>query len=145
MGECRKRASHTTRASRHKFSSYVDSIRDNFKRISGIRDGNKSTEEEEKEVIQAPAGSPMMVYRQEDPNSHKRTRRRSSFEIFLSTIPRLDPVDRTVGWVMTQPETIVSQQQDHGIRLCCQDFPIQDGRVHGVQRTCIPTPLSPWI
>ncbi len=29
---------------------------------------------------------------------------RTSFEMFLSTIPKLDPVDRTVGWVFTQPD-----------------------------------------
>lgn len=28
----------------------------------------------------------------------------TSFEDFLNTIPKLDPVDRTVGWVFTQPD-----------------------------------------
>ena len=31
----------------------------------------------------------------------------SSFELYLKALPRLDPVDRTVGWVATQ----ISQPQ----------------------------------
>ena len=30
--------------------------------------------------------------------------RKSNFELYLDTIPRLDPVDRTVGWVFQQHE-----------------------------------------
>ena len=30
-------------------------------------------------------------------------KRKTSFELFLSTLPKLDPIDRTVGWVFQQP------------------------------------------
>ncbi len=31
-------------------------------------------------------------------------KRKTSFELFLSSIPKLDPVDRTVGWVLKHPD-----------------------------------------
>ena len=76
------------RTTRLKLSSYVDSIRDNFKRNFG--NGAKPKER---------GTSKILVSKKSDIGQQ-----RSSFEIYLSTIPRLDPVDRTVGWVMMQPE-----------------------------------------
>lgn len=37
------------------------------------------------------------------PHQHNK-KRRTSFELFLSSIPKLDPVDRTVGWVLKHPD-----------------------------------------
>ena len=33
---------------------------------------------------------------------------KSNFDVFLSTIPKLDPIDRTVEWVLSQPDMSVS-------------------------------------
>ena len=42
-------------------------------------------------------------------------KRRTSFEIFLASIPKLDPVDRTVGWVLKHPDLdVVSEGSYEG-------------------------------
>lgn len=97
----------STRGSKLKFSTCVDSIRDNLKRI---RNGSKrdnlvqkcSLHPREDDNI----SSLKIVANRKRKDGH---RKKSSFEVYLSTIPKLDPVDRTVGWVMRQPEhTVVS-------------------------------------
>jgi len=42
---------------------------------------------------------------------HHHRKRKNSFELFLANIPKLDPVDRTVGWVLKHPDSEV-------VRLC---------------------------
>ncbi len=36
----------------------------------------------------------------------QKSEHKNSFELYLSSIPRLDPVDRTVGWVLMQPDNV---------------------------------------
>jgi hypothetical protein len=107
MGELAKPRARPTRL---KFSTCVDSIRDNFRRISGInkhgsskRRGEDSPRKERVQVVEEVSNG---VSQSNQRNRHHR--RKSSFELFLSTIPKIDPVDRTVGWVMMQPDNHVS-------------------------------------
>lgn len=46
------------------------------------------------------------------PPQHTSRKRKTSFELFLSSIPKLDPVDRTVGWVLKHPDLEVVSERD---------------------------------
>ena len=112
MGESRELVK-CTRPSKLKFSTCVDSIRDNFKRISGINK-NGSCKVKRGAIGDSISKVPEGHFVDDVCNANKlrhSRRRKSSFEMYLSTIPKLDPVDRTVGWVMMQPDNIVSCMQ----------------------------------
>lgn len=78
------------------------SIRENFKRISGYRESAHAPKQEADNAAQRKDHSPRKCRRGSD------QRITNSFEVFLANIPRLDPVDRTVGWVLRHPEESVS-------------------------------------
>lgn len=40
-----------------------------------------------------------------DSHAESEAKRKTSFELFLSTLPKLDPIDRTVGWVFQLPSS----------------------------------------
>ena len=94
------------------FASCVDSIKQNFKKIGGRKDvplARKNT------IIELPEKENQKIRpcldkeRSKNNNSKKNgaSGQKSSFEIFLSMLPKVDPVDRTVGWVLKQPDEMV--------------------------------------
>ena len=102
MGELGKSR---VRPTKLKFSTCVDSIRDNFRRISGrVKRGDSPAKvpEERIQVVDELSNEENRTKKQ----NHRR--RKNSFELYLSTIPKMDPVDRTVGWVLMQPDNHVS-------------------------------------
>lgn len=114
MGELGKSR---TRPAKLKFSTCVDSIKDNIKRISGIHTYKGKRGVVGDSPFKVPEEQFVDVCNTSEQSSSRR--RKSSFEMYLSTIPKLDPVDRTVGWVMMQPD-IVS----------CSSYEIQDPSNH---------------
>lgn len=103
------------RISKLKFAACVDSIKENFKKISAYTGNSRNRAFNRETLVERDGGSKKSSVLRDDngmtgwtEKSSKCQDRRSSFEIFLSTIPKLDPIDRTVGWVFTQPNEIVS-------------------------------------
>lgn len=118
------------RPGRFTLASYVDTIREGIKKISGYKDiTNNSKAHIRREVSgQHPpletaaavaregrrkvGGIVIGVKRKNGIGNHvisdgSHAKRKTSFETFLSTLPKSDPVDRTVGWVYQQPVDIL--------------------------------------
>lgn len=93
-----------------KFAYCVDSIKENFKKIGVFREGRRVAGNVDKVPIEVEASVPDydMIAGNDDRKKNGCKENKTAFEMYLSTIPRLDPVDRTVGWVLTQPEDAVS-------------------------------------
>lgn len=96
MGECRKanrRGDELTvaskgfaqpRSSRAKIFSYIDTIKNAKNEDAEADRRRKANKNSDADRIGQ--------------------KKKSSFELYLSTIPIIDPIDRTVDWVLNQPE-----------------------------------------
>ena len=114
------------------FASCVDSIKEGIRKLSGCKDENRKPPARKIAVAAGAEGHPLQEHRQMRATVQggqilgvKRRRgashagpdkRKSSFEMYLSSIPTLDPIDRTVGWVFMQPD-------DMEVGLCLQLVP----------------------
>lgn len=78
------------------FSSCVDSIKKGFKRLSGAYD-HVAAGTKQSPGVPAAAAKPRGLAKQDSCKAN-------SFETYLRALPKLDPLDRTVGWVFHQTE-----------------------------------------
>lgn len=120
------RKSTQPRISKLKFFTCVDSIKENFKKISAYTGNSRNRasngdalaiESKQSSISHEDNGVTVTQRKGDIERSSKGRGRRSSFEIYLSTIPKLDPIDRTVGWVLKQPEEAVSGHHVHTVNF----------------------------
>lgn len=114
---------------RFSFASCVDSIKEGIRKISGCSK-DPPAEPHTRKIDAAGSPHPLEKTQQWDGRQTKATvqggqilgvrrkrrtgvvsknqtnERKSSFEMYLSTIPKLDPIDRTVGWVYEQTDSV---------------------------------------
>lgn len=123
----RQQQPHSSRPGKFTLASYVDTIREGIKKISGYKDtATSSKPHKEPEQSQGPlektpatgtegkrrarvGGVVIGVKRKNgvanyvSSETSSQAKRKTSFDTFLSTLPKSDPVDRTVVWVYQQP------------------------------------------
>ena len=117
------------RQTRLTFATCVDSIKEGIRKISGCsKDPPAEQPTRNTDAVGSP--HPLETTQQWDATRGKATvqggqilgvrrkrrtgvvsrnqmiERKSSFEMYLSTIPKLDPIDRTVGWVYEQTDNV---------------------------------------
>ena len=112
-----------TKPGRFTFASYVDSIKVGLRKISSYKDSSGSARRKEvvplprkqtqeplavSEERKRPGGVVVGVKRKKErsrgeSNDEGTASKKTGFEMFLLTLPKCDPVDRTVGWVYQQP------------------------------------------
>ena len=111
-----------TKPGRFTFASYVDSIKVGLRKISSYKDSSGSARRKETVSLsrkqtqepfvvseeRRPGGIVVGVKRKKErsrgeANCEGTASKKTSFEMFLLTLPKCDPVDRTVGWVYQQP------------------------------------------
>ncbi len=94
--------------------TFVDSIKEGFRKISNYKDSAKRKEvvvQRQSEVIspeRRKAGGIVVGVKRKcgvpsGEVGHSHSKRKTSFEMFLSTLPKCDPVVRTEGWLYQQP------------------------------------------
>ena len=106
------------RLSKLKFSTCVDSIKENFRRISTYHGNSRNAASNRDKCVaerkehcshsSVTLKGPVEQKQKRKRTSIKAAKGRSTFETYLSTIPKLDPIDRTVCWVLSQPDEVVS-------------------------------------
>ena len=121
------------RPGRFTLASYVDTIREGIKKISGYKDITNNSRKREVSEQQHPletvaavgtegrrkvGGIVIGVKRKNGTGNYvssedSHAKRKTSFETFLSTLPKSDPVDRTVVWVYQQPVDLVQVRSIH--------------------------------
>ncbi len=90
--------------------AFVDSIKEGFRKITIYNSSAKKKDNAQKRPTELSSperrrvgGLVMGIKRKKAlPNSETEPPTRS-FELFLSSLPKCNPVDRTVGWVYKQP------------------------------------------